>query len=184
MEMENKQPMSEVIKETIDKIKSIADTKTVIGEPISLVDGTTIIPVSKVSVGAAIGGGEYGTRVNKKKENSEVKTADNFGGGGGTGITVTPVAFLVITAGGDAKLLNIGENTGFIDNMIIGAVNGIDSALAKAPDIIDKIKLLFGKNKGEATSQENQEENPAENEECKTNTHVSSEASVIYTNEE
>ena len=67
--MENKQPLSEVIKETIDKIKSIADTKTVIGDPITLVDGITIIPVSKVSVGAGIGGGEYGTKKNKKKEN-------------------------------------------------------------------------------------------------------------------
>ena len=100
--MENKQPMSEVIKETIDKIKSIADTKTVIGDPITLVDGVTIIPVSKVSVGAGIGGGEYGTKKNKKKENSEVLTTDNFGGGGGTGITVTPVAFLVITSDGEA----------------------------------------------------------------------------------
>ena len=44
--MENKQPMSEVIKETIDKVKSLADTKTVIGDPITLIDGVTIIPLS------------------------------------------------------------------------------------------------------------------------------------------
>ena len=148
--MENKQPMSEVIKETIDKIKSIADTKTVIGDPITLVDGITIIPVSKVSVGAGIGGGEYGTKKNKKKENNEVLTTDNFGGGGGTGITVTPVAFLIITADGEAKLLNIGENTGYAGSAIMGTVNGIDAALAKAPEIIDKVKFLFkGKKKNE-----------------------------------
>lgn len=164
--MENKQPMSEVIKETIDKIKNIADTKTVIGDPITLVDGMTIIPVSKVSVGAGIGGGEYGAKKNKKKENSEVTTTDNFGGGGGTGITVTPVAFLVITADGEAKILNIGENTGYIGSTIMGTVNGIDAALAKAPEIIDKVKFLFKK-----------KDKNDENE-------TASDEAVIYTDEE
>ena len=143
--MQEKQPMSEVIKETIDKVKSIADTKTVIGEPISLIEGVTIIPVSKVTVGAGIGGGEYGTKQNKKKTDSSVTTTDNFGGGGGTGISVTPVAFLVITADGQAKILNIGENTGYAEAAIMGAVNGLDAALEKAPDIIEKAKALFKK---------------------------------------
>lgn len=147
--MQDKQPMSEVIKETIDKVKSIADTKTVIGEPMTLIDGVTIIPVSKVSVGAGIGGGEYGTKQNKKKADSQVTTTDNFGGGGGTGITVTPVAFLVITADGEAKILNIGENTGYLGTTIMGAVNGIDAALEKAPDIIEKVKVLFKSKKKE-----------------------------------
>ena len=164
--MENKQPMSEVIKETIDKIKNIADTKTVIGDPITLVDGMTIIPVSKVSVGAGIGGGEYGAKKNKKKENSEVTTTDNFGGGGGTGITVTPVAFLIITSDGEAKILNIGENTGYIGSTIMGTVNGIDAALAKAPEIIDKVKFLFKK-------KDKNDENESASDEA-----------VIYTDEE
>ena len=144
--MQEKQPMSEVIKETIEKVKSVADTKTVIGEPITLIEGVTIIPVSKVTVGAGIGGGEYGTKKNKKKVDAEVTTTDNFGGGGGTGISVTPIAFLVITADGEAKLLNIGENTGYASAAILGAVNGIDAALDKAPDIIEKVKRLFKKN--------------------------------------
>lgn len=154
--MQEKQPMSEVIKETIERVKSVADTKTVIGEPITLIEGVTIIPVSKVTVGAGIGGGEYGTKKNKKKVDAEVTTTDNFGGGGGTGISVTPIAFLVITADGEAKLLNIGENTGYASAAILGAVNGIDAALDKAPDIIEKVKGLFKKNdkKSEAVSEE------------------------------
>ncbi len=145
--MTERQPMSEVIKETIDKVKDLADTKTVIGDPITLIEGVTILPVSRVSIGAGLGGGEYGTKNNKKKSDSETTVTDNFGGGGGTGITVTPVAFLVVTADGEAKLLNIGENTGYLGQSIMGAVNGVDAALAKAPDIIDKIKALFGKKK-------------------------------------
>ena len=86
--MQEKQPMSEVIKETIDKVKSIADTKTVIGEPITLIEGVTIIPVSRVSVGAALGGGEYGAKKDRRKEQTEKVVTDNFGGGGGTAVTV------------------------------------------------------------------------------------------------
>lgn len=145
--MQEKQPMSEVIKETIDKVKSIADTKTVIGEPITLIEGVTILPVSRVSVGAALGGGEYGAKKDRRKEQTEKVVTDNFGGGGGTAVTVTPVAFLVITADGETRLLNIGENTGYLGNAVLGAVNGLDAALDKAPDIIEKIKGLFRKKK-------------------------------------
>lgn len=145
--MQEKQPMSEVIKETIDKVKSIADTKTVIGDPITLIEGVTILPVSRVSVGAALGGGEYGAKKDRRKEQTEKVVTDNFGGGGGTAVTVTPVAFLVITADGETRLLNIGENTGYFGNAMLGAVNGLDAALDKAPDIIEKIKGLFRKKK-------------------------------------
>ena len=145
--MQEKQPMSEVIKETIDKVKSIADTKTVIGEPITLIEGVTIIPVARVSVGAALGGGEYGAKKDRRKEQTEKVVTDNFGGGGGTAVTVTPVAFLVITADGETRLLNIGENTGYLGNAVLGAVNGLDAALDKAPDMIEKIKGLFRKKK-------------------------------------
>ena len=69
--MQERQPMSEVIKETIDKVKSLADTKTVIGEPMTLIEGVTIVPVSRVSIGAGIGGGEYGAKKDRKKEQTE-----------------------------------------------------------------------------------------------------------------
>ena len=145
--MQEKQPMSEVIKETIDKVKDLADTKTVIGDPITLIEGVTILPVSRVSVGAALGGGEYGAKKDRRKEQTEKVVTDNFGGGGGTAVTVTPVAFLVITTDGETRLLNIGENTGYFGNAMLGAVNGLDAALDKAPDIIEKIKGLFRKKK-------------------------------------
>ena len=145
--MQEKQPMSEVIKETIDKVKNLADTKTVIGDPITLIEGVTILPVSRVSVGAALGGGEYGAKKDRRKEQTEKVVTDNFGGGGGTAVTVTPVAFLVITADGETRLLNIGENTGYLGNAVLGAVNDLDAALDKAPDIIEKLKGLFRKKK-------------------------------------
>ena len=127
--------MSETVKEVLDKIRSLADAKTVIGEPISLVgSAVTIIPVSKVSIGLGIGG---------RDSLAEKKKAGNTGGA--TGLTVTPVAFLVINADGEARLLNVGENSGYDSLGILSAVNGIDKALDKAPDILAKIKALLKK---------------------------------------
>ena len=136
--MNEKTNLTDAVKEAIEKIRSMADTKTVIGEPISIAGKTTVLPVSKVSIGLGLGGGEYG------------KSA-NTGSGGGTGLTVTPVCFLVIdNETGDTKLLNVGENTGYDSLGIISAVNGIDRALDKAPDIIDKVKVLFKKKEDKA----------------------------------
>lgn len=150
-----RQPMSEIIKETIEQIKELADTKTVIGEPLTVAGGTTIIPVSAVNVGTGIGGGEYGSKKKAEKNDACTVISDKFGGGGGAGITIKPVAFLVISPDGETKLLNIGENTGYASATIMGAINGIDTALDKAPDLIDKVKGLFsGKKKDESKPDE------------------------------
>ena len=134
--MENKQPLSEMLRESLQNIRDMVSANTVIGDPINVVGGTVIIPVSKVSMGAATGGAEY----NGKRETLPA----NFGGGGGTGLTVTPVAFLVVTSDGEARLLNVGENSGY-DNSIVGAVAQVDDILEKTPDIIAKIKAIFKK---------------------------------------
>lgn len=128
--MENKN-IADIVKQALENIRTSADTQTVIGDPINVGDNVTILPVSKVSIGLGIGTG-FG------------KTS-NQNAGGGTGLTVTPVAFLVIDKTGDTKLLNVGENTGYDALNIMGAVNGIDIALDKAPDIISKVKALFKK---------------------------------------
>ena len=136
--MEERQPMSEVIKETIDKVKSIADTKTVIGEPMTLIEGVTIIPVSRVSIAAALGGGEYGNKKDRKKADTEKIITDNFGGGGGTGITVTPVAFLVV-AKGNVRLLPVAAP----------ANTTVDRIVDMVPEVVEKISDMVGKNKDE-----------------------------------
>ena len=161
-----KQSMSEIIKQTLKQVTDIADAKTVIGDPITLIDGVTIIPVSRISVGTALGGGEYGNKKQNKKENEEKVISDNFTGGGGTGISIIPVAFLIITADGEAKLLNIGENTGYFSSAIVGAANGIDSALDKAPEIIEKVKDLFkNKKKDKKNDEKDQDEDDDDDEE-------------------
>ena len=138
--MQEKQPMSEVIKETIDKVKSIADTKTVIGDPITLIEGVTILPVSRVSVGAALGGGEYGAKKDRRKEQTEKVVTDNFGGGGGAGVKIDPVAFLVIKDG-----------TTRVMPVAVPPVSTVDRIVDMAPDIVDKIGKFFDKKDGDET---------------------------------
>ena len=73
-----------ILSATIEKIRDLVDTSTIIGEPIYAEGGVTIIPVSKVTYGFASGGADF-----PSKNANEL-----FGGGGGAGVTITPVALI------------------------------------------------------------------------------------------
>lgn len=121
----------------LNEVKNAADSQTIIGDPIT-VGEVTLIPVSKISIGVGLGGGTYG------------KEVPNNAGGGGTGLTVSPVAFIVIDKDGGTKLLNIGsEPAAVAAGKISGTVNEIDKALDNVPGIISKVKGLFSKKKEE-----------------------------------
>lgn len=126
--------LNDIIGTSLEKIKALADGETVIGNPITTPGGTTVIPVSKISMGFASGGIDY----NGKKASETSK--QNFGGGGGTGITVAPVAFLIISPDGDIQLLPIsGASQG-------GAVDTVDKVTAfieRSPDLLERIKRVF-----------------------------------------
>ena len=94
---------SELIRTALESVKSIVDANTVTGTPITTESGTIIIPISKVFVGITSGGIDYFG----KKSTSE----KNFGGGGGTGVTVSPIGFLVINSKGKVELLSINAPT-------------------------------------------------------------------------
>lgn len=119
-------PIGNLMNTTMDKIKEMVDVNTIVGEPITSPDGTLIIPVSKVSYGFAAGGSDLPT----KKENK-----DCFGGGSGAGITIQPVAFLTVYKG-EVKMLPIEKYDGATDR-VVGMI----------PDVIDKVKDMFKKDK-------------------------------------
>jgi len=129
--------MSENIKNimgiTMDKIKSMATADTIIGDPIVLSETVTCIPVSKVSYGFASGGSDFGQ--------TTPQTKANFGGGGGAGMSVTPVAFLVLQDG-NVKILNIGEEA-----------SGIEKILNVLPDTVEKLKEIKTRAKAEKTEE-------------------------------
>ena len=135
---ENK--LNDIIHTSLDSIRSMVDTNTVIGEPIQTANGTTIIPVSKVFVGFASGGIDYLSK-NATAQNAPKAAANNFGGGGGTGLTVSPVAFLVVDASGSVQLLNVNEPT----KQAADPVSQIVSLLERSPEIIERLKAVFAK---------------------------------------
>ena len=130
MAIENKIP--EIIKSSMENIRAMVDANTVVGDPI-VAGSTTIIPISKISIGVASGGVDYNT----KKETRPLP--QNFGGGGGTGLTVSPVGFLVIDGDGEVEFLPVNQK-GKPD-----PVDQIADLVERTPDIIAKIKALFTK---------------------------------------
>lgn len=123
-------PIGNLMDTTMEKIKEMIDVNTIVGEPIVSPDGTLIIPVSKVSYGFAAGGSDLPT----KKENK-----DCFGGGSGAGVTIQPVAFLVVYKG-DVKLIPVDKFEGTPDR-IVGMI----------PDMIDKVRDIFKKDKSKTS---------------------------------
>ena len=91
-------PIDGMLGTTMEKIKEMVDVDSVIGKPITTPDGTTVIPISKVSYGFASGGSDFPAKSQPAK--------DFFGGGAGAGITITPIAFLSI-CNADVKLIQV-----------------------------------------------------------------------------
>ena len=112
-----------LVKTAMDKVREMADCETVVGKPIVTADGTTIIPVSKISVGFASGGSDLPTK----------STKETFGGGSGGGVTIQPIAFIAVYKG-EAKLLQLSMNA-TKENAIINMV----------PEVIDKITDFLGR---------------------------------------
>ena len=132
---------NEAFKCAMDGISSMADANTVIGEPVTTANGTTIIPVSKLSMGYASGGIDYAG----KKAAEKPSVQNNYGGLGGSGLNVSPVAFLIVSPEGNVELLNINEPLGYLD-----PVSSIVGLIERSPELIEKFKSVFGKNKDTA----------------------------------
>ena len=137
MEQNNKKPESckntkleSVMETSLKNVKSMLDANTVIGDPITTPDGTTILPVSKISVGFVSGGSDFATKTNPKL---------CFGGGSGAGVTIQPVSFLIISPAGTVNILPVNQ----------GTVTALDKFLEMAPGVIEQIKEVFKKDKNE-----------------------------------
>ena len=134
MASENK--LQEVVQSTLAQIRNMIDADTVIGKPIETAPGTTIIPVSKVAVGFATGGMDF----NDKKGGTQ-GVPQNFGAGGGTGISVQPIGFICIDKDGDVDFINIGVKNPS------DPIEQLSDLIDRSPEIIGKIKALFAKDK-------------------------------------
>lgn len=128
-------PVNKIMENTLEKMREMVDVSTIIGEPMVTGD-TTLIPVSKVTYGFTGGGTDL-----PSKQNAEL-----FGGGGGGGITIAPVAFIVIQ-GEKVRMMQINNFT-----------SSADRAISMIPELVDQVsQLLKAKNGNEESVDEKTE---------------------------
>lgn len=116
-------PIQGLMGTAMQGLREMVDVNTIIGDPVTTPDGTVIIPVSKVAFGFGSGGSDFPSKTPKEL----------FGGGTGGGISIQPLAFLVVS-GGDVKLLQMDASSNTADKMV-----------NMVPEVIDKISELFSK---------------------------------------
>jgi sporulation protein YtfJ len=133
-------PIEGLMTTAMQSIKDMVDVNTIVGDAVQAPDGTVIIPISKVSFGFAAGGGEYGG-VNQKKnkdedEDEEENTKEGmkfpFAGGSGAGVSISPVAFMVVGQN-QIKLLPVNFNT------------SIEKVLDLIPELVEKANEVIRK---------------------------------------
>ncbi len=121
--MEKKTPLSDLMRSAMEKVREMADTNAIVGQPITTPDGVTLIPISKVSMGFGCGGGDYGKLQPK-----------SFGGGSGAGVNIAPVAFLVIKDG-ITRVLPVA----------VPPVSTVERVVDMVPDVLDRVEKFFDK---------------------------------------
>ena len=118
--MEKNHPISELMSTTMQKIREMVDVNTIVGTPIHTDDGVTLIPVSRLSFGFASGGSDFTTK------NQKPDAENSFGGG--SGVNIAPVAFLIVK-GDSVKLLPVAPPAG----------NAVDRVVELVPEMFDKV---------------------------------------------
>ena len=145
--MENESSIKDIITNSLQQIRTIIDADTIVGKQIVTENGTVIIPISKLSMGFASGG------LDLPSKNSN--GSKNFGGGGGTGVTVSPIGFLTISPDGKVYMLPIAQEKS-------GAMDQIFDLLDQAPDLIKRVKNALTGEPDTTTAEEELERTEAE----------------------
>ena len=118
--MEKKTQLNDLMRSAMEKVREMADTNAIVGQPITTPDGVTLIPISKVSMGFGCGGGDYGKAQPR--------------GFGGAGVNIAPVAFLVIKDG-ITRVLPVA----------VPPVSTVDRVVEMVPDVLDRVEKFFDK---------------------------------------
>lgn len=139
-----------IINSSLSSIKGLVDANTVVGTPFEAAGGTVIIPISKMSVGYASGGIDFfGKNSPQSSKNA------NFGGGGGTGVSLTPVGFLITKPDGNVSYLPVVSPDAANGGSSAPTPDKIDKVVdivERSPEIVEKLLSLFKKtSKGGST---------------------------------
>lgn len=123
-ENSKRHPLNDLMQSTMDRIREMVDTNTIVGQPITTPDGVTLIPISKVSFGFGSGGGDYG----------KTSPKENFGGGSAASVRIDPVAFLVIREG-NTRVLPVA----------VPPATTVDRVIDMVPDLLEKVEKYLDK---------------------------------------
>lgn len=127
-------PIQGLMHTAMESLKQMIDVNTIIGDPVETPDGSVILTVSKVGFGFAAGGSEFSVEGGGGKGDQEKQPKLPFGGGSGGGVSITPIAFLIVNASG-VKMLHLDESTHLYEKI-----------LEVAPQAVEKIQQMFKKN--------------------------------------
>ncbi|WP_202710900.1 GerW family sporulation protein [Sporosalibacterium faouarense] len=128
-------PIEGLMQTTMESIKEMVDVNTIVGDPVESPDGLVIIPISKVSFGFASGGGEYSTSKDSSNEDGKGGKLP-FGGGSGAGVSLQPVAFIVV-GNGQIKLMPVDQGSNLLNNIIDtipNLTNGLQNMMKQKKD--------------------------------------------------
>lgn len=128
-------PIQGLMYTAMQSIKEMIDVNTIVGDAVQAPDGTVIIPISKVGLGFAVGGADYPSAAKDGGDSAM------FGGGSGGGVSITPVAFMVV-GGGQIRMMPVNPDTNIYDRIL----DMVPSAIDKISDGISRIR---GKDKKE-----------------------------------
>jgi sporulation protein YtfJ len=138
-------PIQGLMTTAMESLKEMIDVNTIIGDPVETPDGSVILTVSKVGFGFAAGGSEFKLDGSQSKGQDEGKGSPSklpFGGGSGGGVSITPIAFLIVNSKG-VKMLHLDESTHLYEKI-----------LELAPQAVDKIQQMFSKKNEQQNSQQ------------------------------
>ena len=122
-------PIQGLMKTAMENIKEMVDVNTIVGDPVETPDGSVILPISRVGFGFAAGGSEfYSSSVGVSSEEADMP----FGGGSGGGVSIQPIAFLVVNKE-QVKVVPLDNQTHLFERLI-----------ESTPAVIDKIQSMFG----------------------------------------
>lgn len=139
-------PITGLMSAAMENLKEMVDVNTIIGDPVETPDGSVILTVSKVGFGFAAGGSEFVIDQGHSQQGQETLP---FGGGTGGGVSITPIAFLIVGSKG-VKMLHLDEGTHLVDKI-----------LDMAPAVVEKIQSILAaskennKNQNQTRSQDN-----------------------------
>lgn len=140
-------PIQGLMKTAMENIKEMVDVNTIVGDPVETPDGSVIMPISKVGFGFAAGGSEFamdsdtgsndgqGRDRDRNDDSYNAQVALPFGGGSGGGVSITPIAFIVVGKQG-VRVVPLDNQTHLYERLI-----------EQAPNVVDKIQNMMRSNK-------------------------------------